>query len=187
MLRIDLTAPPAHAIDDPPYWIWTRDAWDIDRIVAEIEALGADGDAHPFRIYYSGSTRYSLTAKLTVPEAIRGDGPATVTVEHYLRKGETPTRFELRAVEGRDWAIAETAIPKMGYYEFARRGLVRVCDVPGEDGQPTTLRAQRADDGGIPDAWLAAISRANKDLIDDLGHAIYRLSKNEVAVAEGKP
>lgn len=187
MLRINPLTPPAYPVDDVPTWIWASDAWDITRIVAEIEKLGTNGDAHPFRIYYSGATRYSLTATMTVPEAIRGDGPATVTVEHYLRKGETPTRFELRVVEGRDWATAETATDKVGYYEFARRGLVRMCGVPGADGQPADIRPPRGEDGAIPDAWMAAISRADKALLDDLGFAVYRLSNSKVTGAEGKP
>ncbi len=186
MLRITPTQPPSYPVDDIPTWIWASDSWDIERIVAELEKLGPNGNAHPFRVYYSGATRYSLTAQMTVPEAIRGDGPATVTVLHYLRKGETPTRFELRMVEGRDWAVAETAMSTVGYYEFARRGLVRVCDVPGADGVPTTVRPIRGDDGAIQDWWLASISREHKSILDDLGHAVYRLSQNGVAVAEGK-
>jgi hypothetical protein len=187
MLRITPTQPPSHSVDDVPTWMWLHDAMDAIRIVAEREMLGDDADTHPATRYYRGETRYSLTALMTVPEAIRGDGPASVTIEHYLRKGAKPTRFEMRSLGGREWAIAESSIAEMGYYEFARRGLVRVCDVPGPDGQPITVRPPRGEDGAISDLWLDNMSREHRALLDDLGLAVYRLSKGEVSRAEGNP
>jgi hypothetical protein len=188
MLRIT-TTPPAHSVDDVPTWIWGQDpAWDVERINAERNKLGPRTDDHPVVKFVNGQTRYSLDAQITIPEAIREpDGPATAPVTHWLKKGGKPTCFELRSLGGRDWAIADTAIATMGFYEFARRGLVRVCDAVGEDGQPMTVRIPRGEDGAIAGFWLDSMSREHRALLDDLGHAVYRLSKNEVARAEGKP
>jgi hypothetical protein len=185
MLRIT-TTPPAHSVDDTPTWIWFNDCIDAERVIRERDVLGADADLHPVTIYYRGTTRFSLEAEMTVPEAIRGDGPATATIEHWYIPKARPTRFELRSLGGRDWAIAEHAVESLGYYEFARRGLVRVCDVPGEDGQPTTVKPPRGEDGAILEWWLDGMSREHRDLLDALGQAVYRLSKYGVARDEGK-
>jgi hypothetical protein len=188
MLRITHTSPPAHSVDDTPMWIWVQDpAIDVARIIAEREKLGAATDSHPAVIYWSGATRFSLTAEMTVPEAIRGDGPATVTFEHYLKPNTTATTFELRSVGGREYAAATTAMASVGYYEFARRGLMRVAGVPGENGEPTTVKPTRGMDGAILDSWFDDMSRAHRELLDAVGRAVYTLSQNEVASVEGKP
>jgi hypothetical protein len=186
MLRL---SPPAHSIDDVPTWIAGTDpAWDIALIKAHRELLGEKNlAAHPVEIYYSGATRYSLEAKITMPDVLRGpDGPAAVTVEHYLLTGKRPTLFELRQLGARDWAIARRVVEEQGFLEFARRGLVRVRDAVGEDGQPSTITPPRNSDG-ILDAWVDDVSKADRNLLGALGMAVHNLSQNEVAVAEGKP
>lgn len=185
MLRL---TPPAHSVDDVPTWICGTDpAWDFERIKADRAKLGDNIAAHPVEVYYSGSTRYSLEAKITMPEVLRGpDGPALVTVEHYLLPGKRPTRFEMRQLGARDWAIASRALEEQGCLEFAKRGLVRVCDMLGDDGKPSTVTPPRNDDG-VLDEWLNAVSRSDRHLLGALGIAVLNLSKNEVAGAEGKP
>lgn len=188
MLRLTPAAPPSHSVDDVPTWICGTDpAWDMAKIKADREKIGDNLAAHPVEIYYSGATRYSLDAKITMPDVLRGhDGPATVTVEHYMLPGKRPTRFEMRALGARDWAIASRDLEAVGFLEFAKRGLVRVCDVAGEDGKPTTI-VPPSDADGVADAWLDAVSRSDRHLLGGLGVAVFNLSKNEVAVAEGKP
>jgi hypothetical protein len=187
MLRIT-TTPPAHSVDDVPTWMWSHDhALDIERIIAEREKLGDDTDSHPAVVYWSGKTRFSLTAEMTVPEAIRGDGPATVTIESYIKPGATATMFELRSLIGRDYAAASVAVATVGHYEFARRGLLRLLGVPSENGDPADIKPPRDATGAIREDWFSNMSRAHPDLLDALGKAVYTLSQNEVARAEGKP
>jgi hypothetical protein len=191
MLRITPNTPPAHSVDDVPTWINTTDpAWDhvrIDAEVAKLREAGAPLDSHPFHFYYSCATRYSLDAKMTIPLALRTEGgPETATMEDYFRAGEHPTRFELRSVGGRDWAIAGRLLQSQGAFEFARRGLVRVCDAEGPDGKPTTIDPPRDSDGGISEAWLDLVSAGDRQLLQRLGAAVFTLSQNRVAVAEGK-
>jgi hypothetical protein len=189
MLRLTPIAPPAHSVDDIPTWIAGTDpAWNIDLIKAHRELLGEKNiAAHPVEVYYSGSTRFSLDAKITMPEVLRGaDGPHTVTVEHYLLPGKRPTLFEMAQLGARDWAIARRVVEEQGFLEFARRGLVRVRDAVGEDGKPATITPPRNSDG-ILDEWLDDVSKADRNLLGALGMAVHNLSQNEVAVAEGKP
>jgi len=186
MLKIT-QSPPAHSVDDVPTYIAGNDtAWDIERIKADRAKL-PDGVKHPLDVYYECGTRYSLDALITVPEQLREpDGPDSVTVSHYMLPKARPTRFELRSVGGRDWQIAYRAFDTQGPYEFAKRGLVRVCDVEGPEGKPTTFTPQR-DADGIVDAWLDDVSRTDRHLLDGIGLAVFRLSKNEVGGVEGKP
>jgi hypothetical protein len=187
MLRITPNTPPSHSVDDVPTWIAGDDpAWDMELVKADRAKLGDNAAAHPVEVYYSGSTRYSLTAQITMPEVLRSpDGPTTVAVEHYIRKDKKPTRFEMHTVGARDWAFAVRMIDSHGFFEFARRGLDRVLDAEGPDGKPATVTPPRTEDG-VADAWLDALSQSNRALLDNLGFAVYKLSKNEVAVAEGK-
>jgi hypothetical protein len=189
MLRITVT-PPAHSVDDTPTWIAPGDpAWDHLRIDAEREKLGDNISAHPFYIYYSAATRYSLDAKMTVPEILRTtEHPAALaSMNDYVLAGKLPTRFELRSVGGRDWAIAQKLLESQGSFEFARRGLVRVCDAEGPDGKPITIDPPRDSDGGISEAWLDMVSAGDRQLLQRLGSAVLTLSLNKAAVAEGKP
>jgi hypothetical protein len=188
MLRITQT-PPAHSVDDVPTWIAPGDpAWDHLRIDAERELLGDDVSGHPFYVYYSAATRYSLDAKMTVPEVLRKQGgPMLVTMDEYVLPDMRPTRFELRSLGGRDWAIAQKLLDSQGTFEFARRGLVRVCDAEGPDGKPITIDPPRDGDGGISEAWLDMVSAGDRQLLQRLGSAVLTLSLNRVAVAEGKP
>jgi hypothetical protein len=188
MLRITPNTPPSHSVDDVPTWIAPGDpAWDHLRIDAEREKLGDDMSGHPFYIYYSAATRYSLDAKMTVPEVLREPGgPVLVTMDNYVLEGKRPTRFELRSLGGRDWAIAQKLLDSQGTFEFARRGLVRVCDAEGPDGKPITIDPPRDNDGGISEAWLDMVSAGDRQLLQRLGSAVLTLSLNRVAVAEGK-
>jgi hypothetical protein len=187
MLRIT-TTPPAHSVDDVPTWIWQGDpAWDVERITKEKTALADRADEHPVVRYLNGETRYALEAEITVPDAIRGDGPATARVESWLMPKASPTRFELRSVGGRDWATAERVTDEVGFYEFARRGLVRICDAVGADGQPSDIVPPRGPDGAIREPFFDDMSREHRALLGELGVAVYMLSKNEVSRAEGKP
>ncbi len=188
MLRITQT-PPAHSVDDVPTWIAPGDpAWDHLRIDAEREKLGENVNGHPFYTYYSAGTRYSLEAKMTVPEVLRTEEkPATlVTMDDYILPGKQPTRFELRCLGGRDWAIAHKLLDTQGTFEFVRRGLVRVCDAEGPDGKPITIDPPRDSDGGIAEAWLDMVSAGDRQLLQRLGSAVLTLSLNRAAVAEGK-
>jgi hypothetical protein len=188
MLRLPTNTPPAHSVDDVPTYIAGDDpAWNMPLVKADREKLGENLAAHPVEVYYSGATRYSLEAKITMPEVLRSpDGPDAVTVEHYMLPGKRPTRFEMRVVGARDWALASRAIDQQGFLEFARRGLVRVCDAEGEGGNPATVTPPRNEDG-VLDSWLDPVSQGNRGLLGGLGLAVYMLSKNEVAVVEGKP
>ncbi len=180
--------PPAHSVDDVPTWMWSQDpALDVERIIAERDKLGAATDSHPAVIYWSGATRFSLTAEMTVPEAIRGDGPATVTIGHYIKAGSTATMFELRSLAGREYAAASVAVATIGHYEFARRGLVRVLGIPNENGGPIDVKPPRDGSDAVREDWFDSMSRSQRALADALGKAVYTLSQNEVARAEGKP
>jgi len=176
MLKIN--RPPAHSIDDKPQWIHRSDpAWDLDRFKLEREALGEREAEHPLLVYYSGATRFSLTAEITVPEPIRGDGPASASPSAWLI--EQPTIFELKSVGALDWAIANANPEKMDW-ELARRGIVAVTNIDMDlERDPLT--------GLVASHWLDALSQADRRIIDQLGGAIYRLSRSERASAEGKP
>jgi hypothetical protein len=170
-------------------WIAGDDpAWDDPRYKAEQATLGANVAAHPVHVYYSGATRFSLEAMITVPEAIRGDGPPSVKISHYWLPDARPTRFELCSVGALDWDFAFAA--KVGaadsWAEFARRGLVRIHDAEGDDGKPTLIEPARGRDKLITDQWLNEVSRADRQLLAALGSAVFSISKGEVAEAEGK-
>ena len=168
--------PPSYSVDDPPQWIHRSDpAWDLERFKREREQLGDREAEHPLLVYYSGSTRFSLTAPVTVPEPIRGDGPATAPPSAWLI-GD-PTIFEIKSLGALDWSISMTVIDKMDY-ELVRRGLVAVQNIDLE------LTRDRA--GLVSPEWLDTVSRADRRLIESLAAAIYRLSSSEGAGAEGK-
>jgi hypothetical protein len=186
MLRLTRT-PPAHGIDDKPMWIAGDDpAWDVERIEAERAKLGKNVDAHPVNVYYSGKTRFSLDAKISLPRALCiDDAPMVCTIESYFKPGAAPTLFELRALGSRDEAIARVALNAAGFYEYARRGLGAVTGVEDDKGRPQTLDLPRDRDGSVSEKWFDDL--ADRSLIAAIGWAVYTLTQNEVVVDEGKP
>jgi len=169
--------PPPYSVDDKPQWVHRSDpAWDLERFEREREILGEREGLHPLLVYYSGATRFSLTAKITVPAEIRGDGPVSAAPTDWLT-GD-PTIFEIKSVSALDWSIANTTIEKLDY-ELVRRGLVAVENIDVE------LTRDRA--GLVSAEWLDTVSRADRGIIESLGAAIYRLSSSERTSVEGKP
>lgn len=182
MLRI--TAP-VHSVEDKAEWIHPLDpAIDNDRVARDRKVIGTDVDHPILTPYYSCSTRYSLTARATLPEALRTpDGPETASVLDYITPGKRPTRFEIRPVaDSRDWILCIN--DPASEFEFARLGLVAIHDAAGDDGKPTKIDPPRDPDGNVARAWLSAL---DGDTTRRLGLAVRQLSRNEVVFAEGKP
>lgn len=185
MLRLPtIKRPPAHAADAPAMYIFGGDlALDIARFLREQDVLETSGGMHPLGVYWCGDTRFALDAQITLPEALRVDGgPTTVTVEDYVLRDRAPTRFEIIPVGSRNWNIASKS--EAPEFEFARRGLVRVHDAVGADGNPSLLEPPRDGAGFVSAEWLDLLPG---ELVESLGRAVRTLSKNEVAIAEGKP
>jgi len=182
MLKIK---PPANDANAPAKWIPNTDpAWDKDRIRAEKVKLGDREAEHPVVVYYSGATHYDLDAQITIPEPIRSpDGPASATVGAWLT-GD-PTIFTLKSLGAMDWEIATGDSEKI-WFELCRRGIQDVCNIDGVDGAPVE-HLPRDRDGKTSEAWLDALSRSDRNLIPELGLAIYRQSLYQGASAEGKP
>src|SRR5688572_21022831 len=85
--------PPKHRIDSPIVYIPPGDdAWDLATIEAERKAMmeaGEKPDLHPVTVYYSGETRFDLSA----PAKVLGDDRCPA---QYLLDGKKPERFKLR-------------------------------------------------------------------------------------------
>lgn len=154
--------PRQHTIaGDLEYVHISDDAWDVERIDAELALLSEREKAdHPWVHYVLGVSRYDLPA-----------------VRSYMRPGVTPTVFVLRRLDESEWGEAQRAI-RRDDVEAARvlawrHGLVSVTgiDLPTEGAALRRGRLTDADQAKLL-AYLGA------GILADVGEAVLRASKS---------
>lgn len=197
--------PPQNAIDDPVHWVSPSDPVWSDKIKEEQIILGdaavdaldrndfesddafADKSAdvrntaeltHPVTVWLAGQSRFSFSAPLTVPEAIRNVRD-TVTVDDYM-DGD-PTVFEIKPLGFREWRKAMTLTDDNSRWEsyMIRHGLIMIT------GGDEPIEPDRGSDGLISWAWLDWLDSYSRALTRLLAWAVYNASQGQSE--RGKP
>lgn len=131
--------PPQHRADAPIQFVHEDDeAWDKDRINAEIAKIGKrKAQEHPFVRYLSGATRFDLSAEMDGPVGER------VKITDYFDVS-VATIFVLKRLS---WRQIYTLQPMIGGGNYAgayalacRWALERI------DGPPCSVKIERSDD-----------------------------------------
>jgi hypothetical protein len=205
MRTILFNRPPQHTIDTVSKWIHPADpAWDLER--AEVErqrlreaaianlpenatleeqtkAADAAQNKHPIAVWYTGATRYSLTAKHTVPERLRtAEHPEpAVPITAYMTG--TPRCWVIRslgAVAYREVLSTPSAVFGL---TAARHGLVRVED---PDNDEPIEPDRKSPSSPISMEWIDMVDQQDRSILNQLGMAIFSLSEAKGVGDEGK-
>lgn len=198
---LTLSLPPQHSIDDRSHWIAQSDpAWDHDRISAEAgkladyarkTAAGKSDDeiaaavtraeaSHPLALYYSGATRFSLDAPMTIPLPLRLSAAedAVTTIRDYLIG--VPTVFDLAPLGARAYREYVATLRQPGYWIPAiQHGLISIRD--------PDIELERDQSGRITERQIDRIDRADRSILSHVAAAVLLLSHWQGQRDEGKP
>ena len=156
-------------------------AW-RDQHKPTLDARTEAANAHPVPRWAGCESMFSLQAELTVPELLRGDGPAAVLISHYWRA--EPTRFHLKLLTmAEDRACDRYASGPRWYVEIIRRGLLFVEQTV--DGDTVRVEPPRDAAGLIQEQWIDRIDIRYPGLTDALAVDIMNLRRR--AGELGKP
>lgn len=176
-----LKRPPQHQIDATGVWFSIEDdGLDIPRIErekAELIKAGRPPGEHPIDRYLAGATRYDLDAPLELPAADDAE-TKPVNVRDYITG--SLTLFTLKRLGRREYrrVLSLARInPLDAAHEAARGGVSAISGL----GDPL-----RAGVGGLTDEQLDMLHNIDTNLIDDLGNAVIRFSR-ELTHPESKP
>jgi hypothetical protein len=175
--------PPQHHIDASPILVLSSsENWDLDRVLAELEGLTEEEKArHPYRVYRSGDSRYSLTAKHT------WEG-GTNSPQEYLKPGAV--QFHLRRHRLDHMAEVQDAFDR----EIKSDGPAAMLSVWLKSARYGVSKIVGADDiewsgaGNVPEHILRNIMDHHGGLpaISDVGAAAWMISR-PLSEAEKKP
>jgi len=199
--------PPQHAIDDKHVYIDPVDpAWDLVRIQAEkdrlVEAALAllpltasetdkrkakrEAEAkHPVEVWYLARTRFSLEARILVPEKLRtGEHPeSAVPITDYMI-GD-PTEFVIRPLSARAQNRLRPAMRSQDpnwTIEAAAFGLMAINQPDGSG--PGAL--PRGSDGLVVESVIDDINNSDRLRLSQIGAAVYWLTQAMASGDQGK-
>jgi hypothetical protein len=122
-----------HNIDAPMVFVYRFDeAWDMDRINAELAACGTEGspwqstEDHPWERYTSGRARCDIG-----------------TVREYLRADKPATEFVLRRVKLPDWHSIHSLADSGKLHEAAALAIAYGLDTVKGDGAEVLAKLGR--------------------------------------------
>lgn len=192
--------PPQHTIDDESVFISKRDpAWDFERLEEEKTRLGEAAIAnmplaeqtqqgkakaweaavvkHPVERWYACESRYSLKAKMTVPERLRSGKHlnTAATILDYWTDRQIPTQFVIKSLGAR------TRIKVSGMIATDQGDWIfKVV----EDGLVEIRQGAETIDVSDTEATFDMLDAADNRLIQDLAVAIWRITHAEVDAAK---
>lgn len=162
--------PPQHRADAPGIFIPRGDSsFDQDRYdreIAQLEAEGGSRKDHPIERYYSGATRYDLSAQ----ELLFGQ---TTTAGSYFRAEDNPEKWILRRLDWDQWHRA------MGLIEQGAFGQAQLLAARfGVKGvENSSIRLEGAEAGCLTHADMQRIFDTDATLPTALGFACWKYSR----------
>lgn len=164
-----LKRPPQHRSDAVPIFVHPSDeAWDNDRITAELQELGDEAKMHPVARYLGGWTRYDLDAQATV-------AGRTVTAREYIDESKQPTLWKLRRLSFAEWYEIQPLVEKAlraGERPFSGYLKACICGLANVDNGPTL----EIPGGRLNAADVAKLYEIDQELPYAIGEAVYQAS-----------